>query len=69
MTPKKFRQGSGSMAMNAIDYYIEGSKIIEHTWGMGGSSKKVVDKIPSKIEGYTLIEGNNNGAKASSIHN
>ena len=52
---RKFRQGSGPMAINAIDYYMKDGKIIEHKWGMGGSSKKVVDKFPSKIDGYELI--------------
>ena len=52
---KRFRQGSGVMAMNAIDYYIKGGKIIEHSWANGGSSKKVVAAVPKAIKGYKAI--------------
>lgn len=51
----RFRQGSGPMAMNAIDYYKEEGKIIEHSWAMGGSSKKVVDSVPEEIKGYEKL--------------
>lgn len=51
----KFRQGSGSMAMNAIDYYKEEGKIIKHSWAMGGSDKKEVDRVPEFIPGYELV--------------
>ena len=53
----KFRQGSGPMAMNAIDFYMEGGKIIKHSWAMGGSSKKTVKYVPGTIDGYTKIDG------------
>ena len=52
----KFRQGSGPMAMNAIDFYMEDGKIIRHSWAMGGSSKKTVKSVPDAIEGYTKID-------------
>jgi hypothetical protein len=48
----KFRQGSGPMAMNAIDYYMDNGEIIEHKWAMGGGSKKIVESVPDKIDGY-----------------
>jgi len=50
-----FRQGSGPMGMNAIDFYEDNGKIIKHEWAMGGSSKKEVKKVPDKIEGYTQL--------------
>jgi hypothetical protein len=51
----KFRQGNAPMSMNAIDYYIENGKIIEHKWAMGGSSKRTVNAVPEKIDGYERI--------------
>ena len=45
------------MAMNAIDFYMEGGKIIKHSWAMGGSSKKTVKYVPGTIDGYTKIDG------------
>jgi hypothetical protein len=52
---KKFRQGSGCIGMNAIDYYKEKGKIIKHSWAMGGSSKEEVDSVPLEIDGYRVI--------------
>lgn len=43
------------MQMNAIDFYKENGKIIEHSWENGGESKKEVDKVPDEIEGYKVI--------------
>lgn len=51
----RFRQGHGPMSMNAIDFYMDGSDIIMHSWAMGGSSKKVVDCVPQWIEDYELL--------------
>lgn len=52
---EKFRQGIGSMAMNAIDYYHERGRIIKHSWAMGGESHQTVSSVPAKIEGYEKI--------------
>ena len=49
----KFRQGSGVMAMNAIDFYKEDGRIIKHRWANGGGDKKEVKEVPESIEGYT----------------
>lgn len=51
----KFRQGSGPMAMNAIDYYREDGRIIKHHWAMGGETKKEVNIVPTNINGYRRI--------------
>jgi hypothetical protein len=52
----KFRQGSGPMALNAVDYYEENGKIIKHMWAMGGETKKEVDRVPVHIKGYRRLE-------------
>ena len=52
---KRFRQGVGIIAMNAIDYYIDNGEIIEHKWANGGSSKKTVTTVPKNIKGYEEI--------------
>ena len=49
----EFRQGSGPMEMNAIDYYEnENGTITKHSWAMGGSSEKIVDTVPEEVSGY-----------------
>ena len=53
---KKFRQGVGVAAMNAIDYYRENGQLIEHKWANGGSSKRIVISVPSKIDGYKELK-------------
>ena len=50
-----FRQGSGPMAMNAIDFYETVDGIIKHEWAMGGESKKIVNSVPEEIKGYEKI--------------
>jgi hypothetical protein len=51
----KFRQGSGPMCMNAIDYYWKDGGIIRHSWAMGGSTKTQVYTVPEEIDGYRKI--------------
>lgn len=51
----KFRQGSGPMAMNAVDFYREGGKLIRHEWSMGGESKKEVHIVPTYLTEYKRI--------------
>ena len=42
----KFRQGHGTMAQNAIDYYKdEDGKIVKHCWAMGGDDKTLVSIV------------------------
>lgn len=52
----RFRQGSGAIAMNAIDYYKEKGAIVKHEWAMGGETKQKVDCVPTKIDGYKRID-------------
>ena len=51
----KFRQGSGAMGMNAIDFYREDGEIVKHKWSMGGESFDKVNIVPTRIEGYKKI--------------
>ena len=52
----EFRQGTGSLAQNAIDFYEEDGKIIKHSWAMGGGDTVVVDTVPASIDGYIKKE-------------
>lgn len=58
----RFKQCSGPMGQNSIDFYLnDKGKIIKHCWAMGGSSKSVVLSVPESIESYDkLIEGGDN---------
>ena len=47
-----FRQGGGSMAQNARDYYKDGSRFIMHEWAIGGESETTVDEVPGEIKGW-----------------
>jgi hypothetical protein len=51
----KFRQGSGPLAMNAIDFYREDGVIIEHSWAMGGETKIITTSVPDIIEGFERV--------------
>lgn len=51
----EFRQGSGSIAQNAIDYYQTDKGILKHSWAMGGESKNIVESMPESIEGYERL--------------
>ena len=51
----EFRQGSGFMAQNAIDYYQTDKGILKHSWAMGGESKKIVESVPKSIDGYERL--------------
>lgn len=57
----KFRQGSGAMAMNAVDFYTENGKIIKHQWAMGGESHEEVLAVPTYVDGYKKIALQHNG--------
>ena len=52
----KFRQGSGGMAMNAIDFYLENRNIIKHAWAMGGETKKQVYHVSNEINNFLKVE-------------
>ena len=54
----KFRNGSGSLGMNAIDFYRENGNLIKHEWAMGGETKKRVDTVPNQIDGYIKLRLN-----------
>jgi len=60
MTPvivASFRQGSGTMAMNAIDYIMmKDGSLIKHSWSMGGEEKISVTNIPEHIPGYIKVK-------------
>ena len=51
-----FRQGSGAMAMNAIDYYTccDG-RILKHNWAMGGEDWSMSLRVPDEIPGYVRL--------------
>lgn len=52
----KFRQGSGAMGQNAIDFYKdEDGNFIKHSWAMGGESKDIVKSVPVEIDGYIAV--------------
>lgn len=53
----EFRQGSGSMGQNAIDFYLdERGKIIRHEWAMGGGIRTTVSTVPESINGYRKLK-------------
>ena len=52
----EFRSGSGSMGQNAIDFYLNSKgQVIQHSWAMGGESKRVVKSVPMEIDGYIKL--------------
>ena len=52
----RFRQGSGPMGQNAIDFYLNSKgKIVKHCWAMGGSKKSIASKVPKSIKGYERL--------------
>jgi len=50
----QFRQGSGVMGMNAIDYWLQkdGKTIRRHEWSQGGEGWRTVDKVPESEPSY-----------------
>ena len=43
----EFRQGSGPMGMNAIDFYDDNGKIVKQSVAMGSAVRKEVAKRPA----------------------
>ena len=51
----RYRQGTGPMDSNFIDFYEDGNDIVMHSYAMGGESKTFVTQLPQWIEGYELL--------------
>jgi len=56
----QFRQGSGVLGMNAIDFYHDKEgNIIKYSWANGGGDMNIVGEVPEAIDGFFKLEVEN----------